>query len=49
MFLLFRKEKNNIFYLCSPKIISKALYNDQKTYQHDRIKRHHLGFMHIEA
>ena len=32
-----------------PRKHTKFQYNDQKTYQHDRIKRHHIGFLHLEA
>ena len=49
MFLGFRKEKKQHFLSLQPRKHTKFQYNDQKTYQHDRIKRHHIGFLHFEA
>ena len=50
MFLLFRKEKNYNFLSLQPHL---ATYNknshDKKTHQHDCFKRHHFGFVHLEA
>ncbi len=34
MFFVFRKAKNNIFYLCSLKNNIKTQYYDKKTFQH---------------
>ncbi len=49
MFFFYANKKDNSFYLCSPDLSIKIQYNDKKTYQHDCFKRHHLGFMHLQA